>query len=165
MRYASGARALGRCQRCGDRVRYLDLVDDKHTPGLRVCQDCFDIKHPAEKPFNADEGIILRKPSVDTDDDSTIIHSGTASAGGLNTITLAIGAPAFPSMYTGNTITLTGGAGSGQSRTIAGYEANTRVATVSSNWATTPDATSTYRITSSVLVTALSLTGNFGGST
>ena len=70
MKYASGKNALGRCQRCGDKVPYLEMVDDKQVPGLRVCQDCFDIKHPQEKRLNMDEGIVLKHPTPDGDDDS-----------------------------------------------------------------------------------------------
>jgi hypothetical protein len=70
MRFARGDNALGRCERCGDKVRYSELMSDKQTPGLRVCSDCFDIKHPVEKPFRTDEGIALAKPAPDIDDDS-----------------------------------------------------------------------------------------------
>lgn len=70
MRWAKGARALAHCMRCGDRVPYGTLVIDESTKGLRVCPSCFDIKHPTEKPFRTDEGIALKNPAPDLDDDS-----------------------------------------------------------------------------------------------
>jgi hypothetical protein len=48
--------------------------------------------------------------------------------------------------YVGKSIYVTSGTGLGQERTISSYNVTTRVATVSSNWTTTPDATSTYSI-------------------
>ncbi len=48
--------------------------------------------------------------------------------------------------WAGETIEITGGTGSGQTRIVASNTAN--VTTVSSNWVTNPDATSKYRITS-----------------
>ena len=68
--FASGKNAWGRCQRCGDRVRYLQLRPDGDVPGLLVCGPCYDIPHPAEKPFVASDSEALRRPSPDTDDDS-----------------------------------------------------------------------------------------------
>ena len=70
MSYASGRNSWGRCARCGDKVRYLELMDDRDTPGLRVCGVCFDISHPAEKPFKTDDPTALKKPAPDIDDDS-----------------------------------------------------------------------------------------------
>lgn len=69
-KYATGRRALARCPRCGDKVRYLDLVPDGEIPGQRVCRTCQDIKHPAERPFDATDATALRKPAPDVDDDS-----------------------------------------------------------------------------------------------
>ena len=38
--------------------------DDGQKPGLRVCNDgCRDMKHPAEKPFNAQDAQALRHPA------------------------------------------------------------------------------------------------------
>ena len=48
--------------------------------------------------------------------------------------------------YVGKSIYVTSGTGLGQERTISSYNVTTRVATVSSNWTTTPDATSSYSI-------------------
>jgi len=81
-----------------------------------------------------------------------ILESGTASAGAAGTITLASGT------YTGlnlvgcfiRTTGGTGGGGTGgannQARRITAYNTSTRVATVTPNWETTPDNTTTYDV-------------------
>jgi hypothetical protein len=80
-------------------------------------------------------------------------HNGrtnTAAAGGANTITLDAGASADDDIYNGSTITITGGTGAGQSRIISDYVGSTQVATVSVNWTTQPDNTSTFSIATQV---------------
>jgi len=78
-----------------------------------------------------------------------VLLSGTASAGASGSITLAAGA--FD--LTGCIVRTTGGTGGGgtggannQARLITAYNTSTLVATVSPNWETTPDATTTYDI-------------------
>lgn len=68
--------------------------------------------------------------------------TGTATAGGANTITTA---QTLPGSVAGYTIRITGGTGAGQERVIASntYGANS-VITVTSNWTTNPDNTSTF---------------------
>jgi hypothetical protein len=77
---------------------------------------------------------------------ATIGTTGTAQAGGSSTITLAAGDTQVDNFYTDNTITITGGTGSGQHRLVTNYVSSTKVATVSAAWSVTPDATSTYEI-------------------
>lgn len=72
--------------------------------------------------------------------------TGTAQAGAAGTITLAAGASAVDGFYNGMPVNLTGGTGSGQTRTVASYVGSTKVATVAGNWTTPPDATSAYSI-------------------
>jgi hypothetical protein len=72
--------------------------------------------------------------------------TGTAQAGGANTITLATTASTRTDLYKNLVITITGGTGSGQTKTISSYVGSTQVATVSSAWSTVPDNTSTYSI-------------------
>jgi len=95
--------------------------------------------------------------SIDGTSDVTasthVFHDGesdTAQAGGSNTITLHSGALSHDDIYNGSTIKITGGTGSGQTRIISDYVHSTKVATVSENWATQPDNTSTFTITSMV---------------
>lgn len=71
--------------------------------------------------------------------------TGTATAGGANTITLPAAAVATDDIYNGSTITITGGTGAGQTRIISDYTA-TRIATVSVAWDTQPNNTSTFTI-------------------
>lgn len=79
-------------------------------------------------------------------------YSGFATAAASTTITLAVDATgANNAVLYGNTsnsniISIVSGTGAGQQRTISSYVAATRVATVSSAWTTTPDATSVYSI-------------------
>lgn len=72
--------------------------------------------------------------------------NATAQAGSGTTITLGPGASDEDDFYNGETITITGGTGSGQSDTILDYDGSTKVATVTS-FATPPDNTSTYNTT------------------
>jgi hypothetical protein len=81
-----------------------------------------------------------------------VLTNGTASAGAATTITLAVDA-FTPMNLTGcfvRTTAGTGGGGTGgannQARRIISYVPATRVATISPNWETTPDATTTYDI-------------------
>ena len=70
MRFAKGKFAKGRDARTGDKVDYKDMVSDGQFPGLRVTRTSRDIKHPVEKPFRAEEGIALKFPAPDIEDDS-----------------------------------------------------------------------------------------------
>jgi prepilin-type N-terminal cleavage/methylation domain-containing protein len=62
----------------------------------------------------------------------------------VSTIKLASGASSNNSAYTNATIRLTSGTGSGQTNTISSYDGSTKIATVSTNWTTTPDASTDY---------------------
>lgn len=71
-------------------------------------------------------------------------ETGTAQAGTTSSITLAAAAPS--SDLTGFVVATTGGTGNGQTRVIKGYDTTTKVATVSPDWDTAPDATTTYTV-------------------
>lgn len=77
---------------------------------------------------------------------SLLIHSGTAQAGAATTITLVSTASSNDDEYTGLSISITSGTGSGQTKRINDYVGSTKVATVNSAWAVNPDATSVYSI-------------------
>ena len=77
-------------------------------------------------------------------------RTGTAQAGASTTITLDAGAVATDDIYNGATITITSGTGAGQTRIISDYVGSTKVATVSTSWATTPNNTSVFSVTSQV---------------
>jgi hypothetical protein len=68
-------------------------------------------------------------------------HNGGAVKGAtVNTLTLTLdaGEADNQSTYVNSTIFITQGVGAGQSKTITSYNTSTRVATVNSNWTTTP---------------------------
>jgi hypothetical protein len=62
MRNATGHYALAICDRCGFRLKYLDLVLEAQT-SLRVCDACLDEPQPerARRP----DAIALRDPRPD----------------------------------------------------------------------------------------------------
>jgi hypothetical protein len=51
-RYAQGAQAWGLCKRCGLQFLLRNLVFDGYMPGLRVCIDCYEGRHPQEYPID-----------------------------------------------------------------------------------------------------------------
>lgn len=72
--------------------------------------------------------------------------TGSAVAGGSQTITLAAGASSVNNIYRGLPITITSGTGAGQTQYIAAYNGTTKVATVMNPWTTAPAAASGYSI-------------------
>src|SRR5262249_33450437 len=82
--------------------------------------------------------------------DSNILHFGTALAGATsNSVVLAATASNVTDLYVGSLIKLYSGTGSGQARTIVGYNGTTHVATMDRAWVATPDTTSQYAIIAS----------------
>ena len=74
------------------------------------------------------------------------IRSNTAQAGAAGTITLDIAAQTTDDFYNGLLVTLTGGTGVGQNRIIYDYVGATRVASITPNWVTNPDATTGFAV-------------------
>jgi len=73
--------------------------------------------------------------------------TGTAQAGGAETITLKSGTSyTSDDQPNGMYVTLTSGTGSGQSRHVEDYVASTKVLTVFPAWDTAPDATTGYKV-------------------
>jgi hypothetical protein len=72
--------------------------------------------------------------------------TGSAQAGSTTTVTLAAGASATDNIYNGADIAITSGTGSGQTRTIIGYNGTTKVATVDKVFGVAPAAASGYSI-------------------
>tara|TARA_R100000655_G_scaffold49212_2_gene86736 strand:+ start:632 stop:2890 length:2259 start_codon:yes stop_codon:yes gene_type:complete len=84
---------------------------------------------------------------------ASIFHEGrvgTAQAGSSNTITLDSSSSSTNDIYNGSTITITAGTGVGQIRIISDYVGSSKVATVSENFTTQPDATSEFEVESHV---------------
>ncbi len=75
-----------------------------------------------------------------------IMRENTAQAGAASTITLDASASAVDDYYNNKRVRIISGTGSSQNRLISDYDGITKVATVSSNWGTNPDATSVFRI-------------------
>lgn len=62
-RYAKGRHALAECQRSGQKMRYRDLVEDGHVPGLLVHPDWWEPQHPQEIPVSVDDPVALYRPA------------------------------------------------------------------------------------------------------
>ena len=73
-------------------------------------------------------------------------ETGSAQAGGADTITLKAASGYADDEPNGMFITLTSGTGSGQARHVEDYVASTKVLTVYPAWDTAPDATTAYKI-------------------
>lgn len=76
---------------------------------------------------------------------TTQVHSGTAQAGGADTIQLAAGASGTDNQYRFMVIRTTGGTGANQIREILSYDGTSKQAKVR-DWTVQPDATTTYEI-------------------
>jgi hypothetical protein len=77
--------------------------------------------------------------------------TGTATAGGAGTITLAAGASAVDDFYNGMVISITSGTGNGHVGLITDYVGSTKVATVQASTTTfVPGASSAYSIAANV---------------
>lgn len=72
------------------------------------------------------------------------MNTGTVQEATVNTITLETSADVRDDYYNSVFIQITDGTGSGQRRLISDYAGSTRIATVSQDWTTIPDATSVY---------------------
>ncbi len=62
-KYAKGRHAVAECQRSGQKMRYRDLVEDGHVPGLLVHPYWWEPKHPQEIPIEVDDPIALYRPA------------------------------------------------------------------------------------------------------
>lgn len=62
-KYAKGRHAVAECQRSGQKMRYRDLVEDGHIPGLLVHPDWWEPKHPQETPVTVDDPVALYRPA------------------------------------------------------------------------------------------------------
>ncbi len=91
--------------------------------------------------------------------------SGTATTGGTNTITLDAGASAIDEFYTGMTIEITGGTGSGQKGEIINYVGSSKLATIATPWTTAPDSTSAFSIGANAMYIPNSDFGTATGNT
>ncbi len=84
---------------------------------------------------------------------SYVSHTGQAASVTSNSITLESGASTTNNIYNGMSVFIVSGTGAGQLRTITSYSGALRQVTVSQNWTTPPDVTSTYIVSPRVSVT------------
>ena len=84
-KYAAGSQAWGLCQYCGLRFYLRDLVFDGYFPGLRVCVDCFNPRHPQEFLQDVTDPVALWKPAPE-DPPGAPVLSG-ALVGGYPSLT------------------------------------------------------------------------------
>lgn len=98
---------------------------------------------------------------IDTAGGNYKVLSGTLSTATAGTVTLPNTADALAGTYTGSSIFITAGLGSGQLRKIVAYAGSpTYVCTLDSNWTTTPDVTSNFVLSPTVVIN-----GNGTGAT
>lgn len=103
-----------------------------------ACTDCF-IKAYGTRFVGGDYDFNRFDPETEI--------TGTATAGGADTITLDPEiSNTTDNWYNGLTIDITAGTGSGQTKTVLDYTGATRVLQVSVAWTTVPDATSVYHV-------------------
>lgn len=94
---------------------------------------------------------------------ATIFNSGTAQAGGNNSITLESGASTVDDFYNRARVIIIGGLGEGQEAIITEYVGSTLVASVTPAWTTNPDATSEYEVVPAQVHTTVQNGGYDGG--
>lgn len=88
----------------------------------------------------------INRSSFAADTGLQSVRSNTAQTGASGSITLDASASATDDIYNDHWVYATGGTGSGQCRLITDYVGSTKVASVSPNWTTTPDNTTTFAI-------------------
>ncbi len=64
-KYVRGTKAVGICRRCSNKMLRKDMVEDGYFPGLMVCPDCRDERHPQERLPKLDDPVTLYKPAPD----------------------------------------------------------------------------------------------------
>lgn len=62
-KFARGRHAVAECQRSGQKMRYRDLVEDGHVPGLLVHPDWWEPRHPQEIPPDVTDPVALWRPA------------------------------------------------------------------------------------------------------
>jgi uncharacterized delta-60 repeat protein/RHS repeat-associated protein len=80
--------------------------------------------------------------------------TGTSSTTGTSDTLVDSSRTESQDFFLGYTLKITGGTGSGQVRTVTGYNASTKTFTVSPAFTTAPNSTSTYSLTPNALVTS-----------
>lgn len=120
---------------------YMLTTDD---PAFSTAVPTFTSRTPAGGPAAGGTAVTITGTGLATLSDVWFGRTGTASAGTATTLTDAAATGWVASGLVGATVEITGGTGSGQTRTVT---ANTGTQlTVGTAWSVTPDATSVYRV-------------------
>ena len=89
---------------------------------------------------------VITRATLSADTGLQTIRSNTAQSGAGGSITLDASASNDNDAYNDCWVYTTGGTGAGQCRQINDYDGTTKVATITPNWATSPDNTTTFAI-------------------
>jgi hypothetical protein len=116
-----------------DNISFV-ATDGSSAPLIRV-----------QQPLN-DSLIIARTFNGGTFLELYIVSADRAQGGTSTTIQLATSQDFSNDMLNGMTVTITGGPGNGESKTISDYDDATDTATISGTWTTTPTFASTYEV-------------------
>lgn len=119
----------------------LDAIASTATGVVQIAKAIWDrVISKANHNVAQSAGKVVREGFADT------FATGTAQAGGVNTVTLEAGASALDDIYIEQYIMIVDGTGVDQGHHILAYDGTTKVAVVDDNWITQPDATSEYVI-------------------
>lgn len=81
-KYLSTSTAIAICDRCRFKMEYHKLRPDGNTPGLRVCEKCWDEKDPYRLPARKTENFNLKYPRPEVNPVTPIdVGLGDADAG------------------------------------------------------------------------------------
>lgn len=143
-------RALGRTATSGEQARALDEWVEEIKNEVWFTSTTHELLELTKFQVITEGTQRYAVPSDYESLHSLIVLDGsprdTARAGANNTITLASVDSEGSAGRIGKEIILISGTGSGQRRTITGYNTDTKVATVDSNWVTNPDSATGYVI-------------------
>lgn len=64
-KYVRADKTVGICQRCSKKQLRKHMVEDGYYPGLMVCPDCADQRHPQERLPKLDDPVTVYKPAPD----------------------------------------------------------------------------------------------------
>jgi hypothetical protein len=103
-----------------------------------------------QQPLN-DSLIIARARDGGTFLELFIVTAGRVQAATSSTIQLAAREEFADDLLNGMTVTITGGPGNGESKTISDYDGDTDTATISGTWTTTPTFASSYEVKADIV--------------
>jgi hypothetical protein len=82
-KFATGHKAVGICMRCSKKRPRRELVEDGYYPGLMVCPDCFDGRHPQERLPRLQDPTTIYKPAPDDvgyPPDLSVVQNGNSAS-------------------------------------------------------------------------------------